>query len=316
MNRIMLTAVAAAAFACAVPPALAQAAGEADVETRLEAARQRLEAAAREVAELAVEAGGPHAAGLFEMQLPSPQRAMLGINLGATEAGGGVSVNGVSPGGPAAEAGVRAGDRIVRIDGKPVATGRDLVSAMRGIEAGQQVALELQRDGRPVRVTVAARPIDRLFLGGPGMAVAALPGMHALPAIPPMQGMALAHARHWLLEGWHDAELVTVTPALGRYFGADKGVLVARAPTDAALGLQDGDVIVDIGGREPQSGPHAMRILRSYQPGEAVELRILRDRKPQTLRATIPESALGHAPLDPVAPLRPPEPPRPPASPT
>ncbi len=31
-------------------------------------------------------------------------------------------------------------------------------------------------------------------------------------------------------------------------------------------------MIVSIGGREPQDGPHAMRILRSYQPGESVEL--------------------------------------------
>ena len=84
---------------------------------------------------------------------------------------------------------------------------------------------------------------------------------------------------HWLLGGWGDAEFVTLTPQLGRYFGADKGVLVARAPEDAALGLQDGDVIVAIGGREPQDGRHAMRILRSYQPGEPVELRILRDRR-------------------------------------
>ena len=87
---------------------------------------------------------------------------------------------------------------------------------------------------------------------------------------------------------WSDIELVTLTPGLGRYFGADKGVLVARAPDSAVFGLQDGDVILSIGGREPQSGSHAMRILRSYQPGEAVELKILRDRRTQTLAAKIP----------------------------
>jgi membrane-associated protease RseP (regulator of RpoE activity) len=317
MNRFILAALAAATFASAMPAAQAQAEAEADVEKRLEEAQQRLEAAAREVAELAAEAGGPHAARMFEMHLPLPARAMLGINLGGTEAGGrGVRVVGVSPGGAAADAGVRAGDRIVAIDGKTVATGRDLVTAMRDVEPGQKVALELQRDGKPVKLTVAARPMDHVFFAGPGMAVPPTPGAHALPALPPMQQMALVHARHWLLEDWGDAELVTVTPALGRYFGADKGVLVARAPSDATLGLQDGDVIVEIGGREPQSGPHAMRILRSYQPGETVELRILRDRKAQTLKAAVPESKTGHAPPEPVAPPRPPAAPRPPASPT
>jgi S1-C subfamily serine protease len=79
-------------------------------------------------------------------------------------------------------------------------------------------------------------------------------------------------------------------------------VLVARAPSDATLGLQDGDVIVAIGGREPQSGSHAMRILRSYQPGESVEIRVLRDRKAQTLKAAVPEGAIELGPHMRVAP--------------
>jgi S1-C subfamily serine protease len=120
---------------------------------------------------------------------------------------------------------------------------------------------------------------------------------------------------HWLLGGWGDAEFVTLTPDLGRYFGAEKGVLVARAPSDASLGLKDGDVIVAIGGREPQNGPHAMRILRSYQPGESVELRILRDRRAQTLTATIPERAARDAKRHAVPPPRPPAPPAPPSPP-
>jgi S1-C subfamily serine protease len=69
-------------------------------------------------------------------------------------------------------------------------------------------------------------------------------------------------------------------------------------------------VIVSIGGREPQNGRHAMRILRSYQPGEAVEFRILRDRRTQTISAKIPERT-GQDVLRRVAPPRPPAPPPP-----
>jgi S1-C subfamily serine protease len=228
----------------------------------------------------------------FQMMLPSPRRAMLGVNLGGIEPdGSGVRVNGVSPGGAAAEAGVRAEDVIVAIDAKPVATDRDLVTAMKEVEPGQKVALDLRRAGKAVKVTVVARPMDQVYFAGPAMMAAGVPGVPPLPPIPPMAAMAMVHGHHWLLDGWSDAELVTVTPALGRYFGTDKGVLVARAPSDDALGLQDGDVIVAIGGREPQNGPHAMRILRSYQPGEAVEIRVLRDRKSQTLKASVPEDA-------------------------
>ena len=311
MNSTIVAMVATAALGVAAPSALAQASDEATLEKRLEDAQERLEAAAREVAELSAEAGGPQAMREFEFLLPSPRHAMLGINLGGTEPNGsGVRVNSVSPGGAAAEAGVKAEDVIVAIDAKPVTTGRDLVAVMKDVEPGQKVALDLRRDGKPVKVTVVARPMDQVFIAGPAMMVPVVPGVQPLPPIPPMAGMAMGHGHHWLLESWSDAELVSVTPALGRYFGTDKGVLVARAPSDSTLGLQDGDVIVAIGGREPQSGPHAMRILRSYQPGESVEIRVMRDRKAQTLKAAVPKDAIERAPqIAPVPPRPPVEPP-------
>ena len=52
--------------------------------------------------------------------------------------------------------------------------------------------------------------------------------------------------------------------------------------------LEDGDVILSIDGRAPESGSHATRILRSYQPGEKVKLRVQRDRKAIDLDSTAP----------------------------
>ena len=82
-------------------------------------------------------------------------------------------------------------------------------------------------------------------------------------------------------------ELATLTPRLGKYFGTEKGVLVIRAPGDGQLKLEDGDVILAIDGREPTSGSHATRILSSYQPGEKINLKIVRERKTVELQATI-----------------------------
>ena len=205
---------------------------------------------------------------------------------------------------------MKPGDVIVAIQAKPVTTGRELVRAMEAVEPGEKVELGLKRDGKPVKVAVEARPLDRTFIiGTPGVpAVRPLPPLPALPAI---EAMPVDGDLHWLLEDWGDAEFVTMTPGLGRYFGADKGVLVAHAPEDASLGLKDGDVIVAIGGREPQNGRHAMRILRSYQPGESVELRILRDHKTQTLSSKIPEREARDVLLRHVAPPRPPAAPAP-----
>ena len=309
MKDWMIGLAAAGALAGFVAPALADG-DEATVEERLAAAQRRLEDAAREVAELSGQAAGAAGAPAFEYILGNPRRAMLGVNLaGAEPNGGGVRVEGVSPGGPAAAAGVKPGDVIVAIDAKPVATGRELVRAMESIEPGAKVALRLRRDGKPVEASVVARPLDRAFFVG-------TPGMPMVRPLPAFEALPFEHGGHWLLEGWGDAEFVTVTPGLGRYFGAEKGVLVARAPEGAALGLQDGDVILSIGGREPQSGSHAMRILRSYQEGESVEMRVLRDRRAQTLTGRIPErethDVLRRAPEP--RPPRAPEPPAPPAS--
>lgn len=325
MNRMIVTLLAAALVA-GTAAAQEGSADEAALEKRLQDAQQRLEAAAREVAELAAEVRGPEFQRRIEMVLPGARRAMLGVNLGAEEAGGGVRVNGVSPGGPAAEAGVKSGDVIVAIEGRKVATGRELVKVMEDVEPGQKVALELRRDGKPVKVTVEARQLDHKFFAGRAVAMPDI-AIGALPAMPPLHGAELPGA-HWLLEEWGDAEFVTLTPGLGRYFGTEKGVLVARAPEDSTLGLQDGDVIVAIGGREPQNSRHAMRILRSYQPGESVEIRVLRDRRAQTLTAKVPERAerdlLRHrevyrhriAPPDAPVPPKPPKPPQPAGDPT
>jgi hypothetical protein len=84
-------------------------------------------------------------------------------------------------------------------------------------------------------------------------------------------------------------ELASISPKLGAYFGANEGVLVVKAPDDAAFKLEDGDVIQTIDGRKPADGAHAMRILRSYKSGEKLNLQVLRQRKAVTLAVTMPD---------------------------
>ena len=101
---------------------------------------------------------------------------------------------------------------------------------------------------------------------------------------------------------------------------ADKGVLVVRAPADGALKLEDGDVILAIDGREPTSGSHATRILGSYQPGEKITLRIVRQTRSTRRSRELPAHgrvATGdsHRHRDLSMPPMPPEPPLPQAAP-
>ncbi|HEX5459998.1 MAG TPA: hypothetical protein VFX20_08505 [Steroidobacteraceae bacterium] len=110
-------------------------------------------------------------------------------------------------------------------------------------------------------------------------------------------------------------ELITLTPRLGHYFGTDHGVLVVRAPTRGVLKLQDGDVILSIGGRVPASGSQAIRILTSYDPGEKIRLVILREHHQIDVTATMPSTPAPPGPREPPAPPGPREPPGPPGPP-
>lgn len=223
-----------------------------------------------------------------------PRRAMLGIQVDPASGRDGVRVEEVSPGGPAEAAGVRAGDVIVAIDGAKLEgrddSARELVRRMNDVEPDAKVKLRVLREGKARDIEVIARARGPMFRALP------LPGVPRAPDAPhaPPAPWAFGHGFDWedFLEPWRGGiggmELASLTPKLGAYFGTEKGVLVVRAPRGGELPLEDGDVILSIDGREPTSGAHAMRILRSYQPGEKLSLKIMRQRKVLTLSVVLP----------------------------
>ena len=85
-------------------------------------------------------------------------------------------------------------------------------------------------------------------------------------------------------------EMVKLTERLGSYFGTDEGLLIVRAPNNEDLKLEDGDVLLNIDGREPTSVAHALRILGSYQSGEILNIEVMRDKRKRTLEVVMPDS--------------------------
>lgn len=85
------------------------------------------------------------------------RRAWMGAN--CIELEGEVRVLRISPAGPAEAAGLRVGDRIVRIDGEAVSTLDGLWHRLWAGTTEREVALDILRDGRPMRVPL--RTIDR-----------------------------------------------------------------------------------------------------------------------------------------------------------
>ena len=83
------------------------------------------------------------------------------------------------------------------------------------------------------------------------------------------------------------AELLELNPSLGSYFGTEEGVLVPEVDEGSPLGLRPGDVILEVDGRAVTSPEDARRILASYEDGEAVTFRILRQREAMEVRGRV-----------------------------
>jgi hypothetical protein len=83
-------------------------------------------------------------------------------------------------------------------------------------------------------------------------------------------------------------ELLEMRSGLADYFGAaEGGVLVADAEDDNPLGLRAGDVLVAIDGRDVRGADHALRVLRSYEGDEAIDLRVLRRQQAVELQGRV-----------------------------
>jgi len=75
----------------------------------------------------------------------------------------GVLVQQVQPGGPSDKAGLKPGDIITTIDGRPVKDGDDLVSEIASRHPGTSVRLGFIRNGKPQDATVTIGDRDKVF---------------------------------------------------------------------------------------------------------------------------------------------------------
>lgn len=259
---------------------------QSDLQRDLQKAREQLQEAAREVARLSAQLVNPVVKDVTRQFRYTTRRGMLGLAIEDTELG--VRVTGVTPNGAGADAGVAVGDTIVAIDGAelaaPPAAGAKrqspsqlLMAQLQNVKPGDDVELRVLRGGDYRTVHVKARePSWDTFVSGnfPNLPFGGAPG-------PWSDGF-------WRQNAWSDLQLATLNPGLGEYFGTKEGLLVVRAPKDATLGLKDGDVILEIGGRKPTSPEHAMRILASFEPGETLRLTVMRHQKRETLEGKVP----------------------------
>lgn len=215
----------------------------------------------------------------------------------------GATVQSVTPGGPAAKAGLEAGDIITKFNGATLAGGGDdepgerLVELAQALSPGDSVKVEYRRGTATRTATIVAAD-----LGGPNLAWASGPGDPQVWELERARGareFAMLDMERSMPDMRHDftlrfdggpfgLELAEMNAGLGEYFGTPKGVLVLENPGDSTLPLKAGDVILAIDGRQPASVGQARRIFASYDTGDVAKFEIMRMKKKTTVSWTVP----------------------------
>jgi serine protease Do len=173
-------------------------------------------------------------------ELEPAKKSALGNNLPDKAA----FVSEVTPNGPAAKAGVQAGDLITQIDQRKIEAGADVVDYVSSQSIGAKVKLAFLRSGKPQSTLVT---------------LGELPGADDQGAVAESGKMGLG--------------LQTLTPELSDSMGLPKGLkgavisdVTPGSPAERA-GLKEGEVIVEVDRKAVASSEEAVSALRAPRAG-------------------------------------------------
>ncbi|MGO4883063.1 MAG: Do family serine endopeptidase [Bryobacteraceae bacterium] len=200
--------------------------------------------------------------GAIGIQFAKEENASL---LKAYGASSGVFVQQVTPGGPAAKAGVLASDIVVGVNGKKIETGEELVEMISAEQPGNSVALKLLRDGKPMEVSVKIGDRAALVAGNDDK---------ESPEGDQPEGETTAHAKLGVnLQNLTDSDREQMGLKIG-------GVVIASVePGSFAedIGMQKGDVLLEINRHRVTSGADVKSVMQTAKPGEAMAFKLMRN---------------------------------------
>ena len=242
-------------------------------------------------------------------------RGFLGVNLGRDEDGRGARIVTVLEDSAAEEAGLRDGDVITGLNGEEIGDSRDLIHSMHGLEAGDEVELEILRDGRveTLRVELGEHPRSFAFgdeeggdfefsfdMGDLDEHLAELHerlqdldfgdlGGSFVMDLDHFGGPGLMHFGHGRPR--LGVQVIQPTAELRQYLGGseDLGILVGKVIEGTAAekaGVMVGDLIVAVDDDEITNAGDLTRALQR-RAGKDIVLEVVRDGRTVRLDATL-----------------------------
>jgi serine protease Do len=216
----------------------------------------------------------------------------IGITVRDQAGASGVVVENVREGTPAIRAGLQKGDIVVEFDGEPARSARQFTRLVRETAPGRAVKMTVLREGsrRTVDITPEARDSATLqqFPGITGDARRAFPrdfDFRFDPQSPWTEGFFGTPQRMGV-------SVVPLSDQLAAYFGVKEGVLVSEVTSGtpaATAGIQAGDVITTVNGRNVLSSGDLVREVRQAEPGSTIDVRLTRNRKELAVKVTMPQ---------------------------
>ncbi len=173
--------------------------------------------------------------------------------LGMKEAQG-VLVQSVQSNSPAEEAGIKAGDVILKFDGQKIEHANELQAIVASKRPGDKVTVEILHDGKTEDKTVTLK--ERT-----GEEFAAVSGVESSTANLKSLGLSVQDADKAILSK----------------YGAKNGVLVTDVASGSEAedrGLQKGDLIVGVDDQPIKSPSELEKIVDAHKPGDALLFRV------------------------------------------
>ncbi|HEY0429442.1 MAG TPA: PDZ domain-containing protein [Pyrinomonadaceae bacterium] len=218
----------------------------------------------------------------------------------------GVVIEKVLENSPATQAGLQAGDVILKFNGEEATSIKKLTRLIGEVAPDHQATLTVLRGGseREIVVTLGKRPPMGLFETGRFNMPIPFPNGQ-FPQLPPMTDVP--QMRQIPVPGDQPNVFVfrnggrqigvaaqSLTKQLAEYFGVDegKGLLISSVRENspaARAGLKAGDVIVEAEGREIKSDIDLIRLINEKKEGD-ISLTIIRDKNRQTV-SVMPEAS-------------------------